>query len=447
MLRRMPQVVIASHGLGKRYRLGRARRRRKNLRDAIVTAVTAPLSNYRELRDRADSADGANTFWALRDVSFSVQNGEVLGIVGRNGAGKSTLLKILSRITDPTEGYVDIYGRIGSLLEVGTGFHPELTGRDNVFLNGSILGMDRSYIQNRFDEIAEFAGVGDFLDTQVKFFSSGMRVRLAFAVAAHLEPEVLIIDEVLAVGDAEFQRKCLSKMNEVGREGRTVLFVSHDMSAVRRLCTRAILLEGGRITHDGATADVVNRYLAESLARSKDNSAPPGEWIDLDPAPRAGKGGIRFSRIRYGSANLGLGGAAYTGGPLTLEIALRSASRRFVRSLAVRISDQHGSRILGVDIASLGQTVKVAPGDTTVTLRIEALHLNPGQYVVGLRVGEEAAEAPHDELEAAFRLDVLDSTGEALGHRWGVVPCSFAVLDVSSGVVSGVSPNRAWHPA
>ena len=255
--------AVQVDGLGKRYRIGAAEERPGSLRELLARMGAAPLRKLRELKRlrRFEGEDGEDVIWALRAVSFDVRHGEALGIIGRNGAGKSTLLKVLSRITRPTEGRAVVDGRVGSLLEVGTGFHMELTGRENVYLNGSILGMDRAYIDRKFDEIVEFAGVARFIDTPVKRYSSGMKVRLAFAVAAHLEPDILIIDEVLAVGDAEFQRKCLGKMDEVAGEGRTVLFVSHDMDAITRLCHRAILLEGGRVVRDGPAPEVVHAYL------------------------------------------------------------------------------------------------------------------------------------------------------------------------------------------
>lgn len=245
--------IIAVENLGKRYRIG-ARQTHNSLRDAVASTVSAPLRAL-----RGNSSD--NTIWALQDVTFEVAPGEVVGIIGRNGAGKSTLLKILSRITKPSKGRVALNGRVGSLLEVGTGFHSELTGRENIFLNGAILGMTRQEIQKKFDEIVAFAETEQFLDTPVKHYSSGMTVRLAFAVAAHLEPKILIIDEVLAVGDAAFQKKCLGKMNEVATTGRTVLFVSHDISAVNALCERAILLHQGSVAMMGATREVSAHYL------------------------------------------------------------------------------------------------------------------------------------------------------------------------------------------
>jgi homopolymeric O-antigen transport system ATP-binding protein len=268
-------------GLGKRYRLGAA----------------AQAFTYGSLRDtiartwsRAQPPPPAEHIWALQDVSFEVGAGEVVGIVGANGAGKSTLLKILSRITWPTTGSVDLWGRVGSLLEVGTGFHPELTGRDNVFLNGAILGMRRDEIARRFDAIVDFSGIERFLDTPVKRYSSGMYVRLAFAVAAHLEPDILIVDEVLAVGDAEFQRKCLGKMESVVREGRTVLFVSHNMAAVKALCSRAILLRAGRVVCDGKVDDVVETYLQSGRAAAENTIVP-------DDAARSGTGEARIRRV------------------------------------------------------------------------------------------------------------------------------------------------------
>src|SRR6201987_5738122 len=247
--------AIEARGVGKQYVRGVAQRRLHTLRDAI-----AELGS-RVVRGNGGKAPAAaERFWALRDVSFAVEPGEVVGIIGRNGSGKSTLLKIVSQITAPTVGEVRLGGRTGTLLEVGTGFHQELTGRENVFLNGTILGMRRDEIARKFDEIVAFSGVGDFIDTPVKRYSSGMQMRLAFAVAAHLEPEILLIDEVLAVGDAEFQKKCLGKMGDISHEGLTIIFVSHNMTALRKLCSRAIWLDSGHIARTGDTDDVVNQY-------------------------------------------------------------------------------------------------------------------------------------------------------------------------------------------
>jgi lipopolysaccharide transport system ATP-binding protein len=261
----MDDVVIRAEGLGKRYQLGAAapKERYTALRDVIAAAPARVLRGAARRLRGTDDAPKSEDFWALRDVNFEVRRGETLGIIGRNGAGKSTLLKVLSRITDPTEGRVTIAGRVASLLEVGTGFHPELTGRENIFLNGAVLGMSRAEIRRKFDEIVAFAEVEAFLDTPVKRYSSGMYVRLAFAVAAHLEPEILIVDEVLAVGDAEFQKKCLGKMSEVASGGRTVLFVSHNMSAVATLCSRSAVLDAGRLSTYSDTTTAISSYLRQ----------------------------------------------------------------------------------------------------------------------------------------------------------------------------------------
>ena len=277
-------VVIGVEGLGKRYRLGTGSGERYTaLRDVLATSAK---NLFRRGSRAAKSESKSDAFWALKDISFEVKRGEVLGVIGRNGAGKSTLLKVLSRITDPTEGKVRLRGRVASLLEVGTGFHPELTGRENIFLNGAILGMSRAEIKTKFDEIVAFSEVERFLDTPVKRYSSGMYVRLAFAVAAHLEPEILIVDEVLAVGDAEFQKKCLGKMGEVARGGRTVLFVSHNMDAVNRLCESGVLLEQGRVVYTGVCREVVAQYLSggrntSSFREWKDGARPGDDVVKL----------------------------------------------------------------------------------------------------------------------------------------------------------------------
>jgi lipopolysaccharide transport system ATP-binding protein len=256
----MSDIAVRTVGLGKMYRIGAEQERYRTLRDTLVQTARRPIER---LRHPGAATHASEILWALRDMDLEVRQGEALGIVGRNGAGKSTLLKVLSHITEPTEGRVEISGRVGSLLEVGTGFHPELTGRENIQLNGAILGMTRAEIKSKFDEIVEFSEIGRFLDTPVKRYSSGMYVRLAFAVAAHLDPETLIVDEVLSVGDANFQKKCVGKMEDVAGAGRTVLFVSHNMQAVRSLCTTAIQIEAGRIVNTGQAGEVVTQYLSQ----------------------------------------------------------------------------------------------------------------------------------------------------------------------------------------
>ncbi len=260
----MSDVAIRVENLGKRYRIGGRQERYKRFTETVMDTLTAPIHRLRNLGKPVPPEEN---LWALKDVSLEIKRGEAVGIIGRNGAGKSTLLKILSRITEPTTGRVELHGRVGSLLEVGTGFHPELTGRENIYLNGAILGMRRAEIDRKFDEIVAFAEIEKFLDTPVKRYSSGMYVRLAFAVAAHLEPEILLVDEVLAVGDAEFQKKCLGKMGEVAGEGRTVLFVSHNMNAITSLCQQAVLLHRGRLLSSGNVADVTKAYLTFGSAQ------------------------------------------------------------------------------------------------------------------------------------------------------------------------------------
>jgi lipopolysaccharide transport system ATP-binding protein len=291
----MGDIALRVEDLSKQYRIGSSREAYKTLRDTFTDVV---VSSFRRVGKLLHGRNGrtpklGETFWALKDVSFEIKRGEVVGIIGYNGAGKSTLLKILSRITEPTEGYADIYGRVGSLLEVGTGFHPELTGRENIYLNGAILGMKRVEITRKFDEIVAFAEIERFIDTPVKHYSSGMYMRLAFAVAAHLEPEILLVDEVLAVGDARFQKKCLNKMQDAGQQGRTVLFVSHNMPAITRLCERAILLEGGRVLQDGPSHRVVSTYL-----NSQVGTMAVREWTDLAQAPGGELARLRSVRVR-----------------------------------------------------------------------------------------------------------------------------------------------------
>jgi lipopolysaccharide transport system ATP-binding protein len=296
--------AILTESLSKSYRIGERAARYETLRDTVAGAA-ARLSGRRAARTR-------ETVWALRDVSVEIGDGEVLGVVGRNGAGKTTLLRVLSRITKPTSGRAEVHGQLGSLLEVGTGFHPELTGRENVFLNAAILGMRRREVVAKLDEIVEFAGVGRFLDTPVKRYSSGMQVRLAFSVAAHLEPDILVVDEVLAVGDAEFQRRSLGRMEEIGRSGRTVIFVSHSMPTITRLCSRAILLEGGQLTADGNPEDVVARYLTSEHGRRAERV-----WEESD-AP--GDDVARLLRVRAVGRDAATASSADIREPVAIEL-------------------------------------------------------------------------------------------------------------------------------
>lgn len=296
----MEKPIIEVRNISKKYNITHQRGGYVALRDVLMNVLKSPFSFLKTKVKQVAGFEKKEEFWALKDVSFNVNKGEVVGIIGANGAGKSTLLKILSQITPPTEGEIVLRGRVGSLLEVGTGFHPELTGRENIFLNGAILGMKKKEIAKKFDEIVEFAGIGKFLDTPVKYYSSGMYVRLAFSVAAHMEPDILIVDEVLAVGDAEFQKKCLGKMEEVTqKEGRTILFVSHNMGAIKQLCSRTVLLSEGKIVKDGQTEEVINYYTKDIFKKGnravfKENPDKPINILEVEIGKKGGENSLNF---------------------------------------------------------------------------------------------------------------------------------------------------------
>jgi lipopolysaccharide transport system ATP-binding protein len=313
----MSDIAIRAENLSKIYKIGEYQGNHKNLREAIINTLSIPFLQRRRNAQSSTLNPQSDTIWALKDVSFEVKRGEVVGIIGRNGAGKTTLLKVLSRITEPTEGWAEIRGRVGSLLEVGTGFHPELTGRENIFLNGAILGMVKAEINHKFDEIVAFAEIEKFIDTPVKRYSSGMYVRLAFAVAAHLEPEILVVDEVLAVGDVAFQKKCLGKMGDVSKEGRTVLFVSHNMGAVQRLCERAIVLDQGYIVREGPANACVRAYLESNINQGQGLA----DLSKLVNTKRRGSGLARFHEVE-----------------LLTEDGVRSAEFRFSQPFRVRLA-------------------------------------------------------------------------------------------------------------
>src|SRR5262245_58887363 len=369
----MSDIAIHVSGLGKRYRIGANLQPGRTLRDKLSSTAAAPFwtarhllrlkgnrngngpkTNGDNLRGDLSSPEASASWplrsgrdeviWALKDVSFEIKHGEVVGIIGRNGAGKSTLLKILSRITEPTEGYADINGRVASLLEVGTGFHPELTGRENIFLNGSILGMRNAEIKTKFDEIVAFSEVEKFIDTPVKHYSSGMGVRLAFAVAAHLNPEILLVDEVLAVGDVAFQKKCLGKMSDVAKDGRTVLFVSHNMAAIQRLCPDSLLFDRGVLSRKGATKGVVAQYLTDAT-----DTVTTNQRMDVSSLSRSGSGEVRFQAFTYTVPEKGdvPGPCSYDSLKITLELV--SAGSRAVDSVAVTLYDEHGTKLVNAD--------------------------------------------------------------------------------------------------
>jgi lipopolysaccharide transport system ATP-binding protein len=426
----MSPIAIRVEELGKQYVIGGPANHYPTLKESLTAAarrtgasLRSPISSMRRKR--------RETFWALRGVTMDVSEGEVVGIVGRNGAGKSTLLKLLSRITEPTEGQAAIHGRVGSLLEVGTGFHPELTGRENIFLNGAILGMPRSEIATKFDEIVAFAEVERFIDMPVKRYSSGMYLRLAFAVAAHLEPDILIIDEVLAVGDASFQKKCLGKMGEVANEGRTVLFVSHNMDAIQRLCTRAILLDQGQIVLDSDVPQVVALYLS-----SRTDSSVPGRSTFLAEADRTGTGEARFHAVRYNSDDDAVGGYPYPGGPVTFELDIVARTPLTAESLAVVVWSSGGVKLVNADTIATGHRLQLKEGENRVVLRIDALYLNPGSYRLGLWLAD--LESAYDYIESALTFDVAPSGTAQHGvtpKKDGLVPCRFQVRIADSNGV------------
>ena len=392
------EVAIRAENLSKSYKLAHARRTATTLAEALISRLRHPL------RKREDT----ETFWALRDVSFEVAHGEVIGVVGRNGAGKSTLLKVLSRITPPTSGRVELFGRVGSLLEVGTGFHRELTGRENIYLNGAVLGMRRSDIERQFDAIIDFAGVEKFLDTPVKHYSSGMYVRLAFAVAAHLEPEILIVDEVLAVGDAEFQKKCLGKMKDVARGGRTVLFVSHNMGAVSGLCNKAILMAEGRVKLIGSVESVVAEYLRRDAGAG-------GEEVDVANHPnRTAKYKPLITRLRMEaldgtSANGSAGGVAYCGRPLRLRIGYDLPDRVNCPEFVVRFHTAMGFKVFTLISSYQDSTLPQSlQGRGEVVCEIPSLPLMPGEYSLGVRLWQPGQMLDEVENVAALQVEWLD---------------------------------------
>lgn len=384
----MTRPIIEVEGLSKRYKLGQF--------NALSIREEVERLFNRKGRETETSAD----FWALQDVSFTVKPGEVVGIIGRNGAGKSTLLKVLSRVTEPTRGLARIRGRVASLLEVGTGFHPELTGRENIFLNGAILGMSRAEIRAKFDEIVAFAEITKFLDTPVKRYSSGMYVRLAFAVAAHLEPEVLIVDEVLAVGDAEFQKKCLGKMQEVsGTGGRTVLFVSHNMSAVKELCSRALLIEGGRVKHDGPSARVVDEYFsivapASAVDLTALHQFGPGSWSKLHALHLTDEAGDSKTAVEMGEA---------LNARLLVEI---KASTTNVE-IGLKISSRYGSAIHYFNSAWEGLNPDLAPGMYWFDVKVPSTMLFPGIYILGAWTSRRSDVASDVNVQEVASITVL----------------------------------------
>jgi lipopolysaccharide transport system ATP-binding protein len=395
----MTKTAIRVEHLGKRYRIG-PRESYKTFRDAITNMAAAPL---RRLMKMSNSSNGDEYFWALKDVSFEVEPGEVVGIIGRNGTGKSTLLKILSRITSPTTGSVELHGRVSSLLEVGTGFHPELTGRENIYLSGSILGMKRREIDKKFDDIVRFAEVEKFLDTPAKRYSSGMYVRLAFAVAAHLEPEILLVDEVLAVGDASFQKKCLSKMQSVGEEGRTVLFVSNNMPAITRLCPRTILLDAGCVMHDGPSPQVVGTYL-----RSGIGTTAAREWPDINKAP--GNDIVRLLAVRVRTEDGEIADAVDIRRPVGIEMEFEVLKPGHVLVPNYHFFNEEGINVfIASDHDSDWQRHPRSMGRYSSTAWIPGNLLSEGTMVVGAAISTMDPVRGHFYERDAVAFQIVDS--------------------------------------
>jgi lipopolysaccharide transport system ATP-binding protein len=407
-------LAVSVRGLSKSYVLAHNTQRPTNFREVIVDRLRHPFGNGRQNRE---------TFWAIKDVEFDIRRGESVGIIGRNGAGKSTLLKLLSRITYPATGAIDIHGHLASLLEVGTGFHGELTGRENIFLNGSILGMRRRDIERRFDEIVEFSGVEQFLDTPVKRYSSGMYVRLAFAVAAHLEPEILVIDEVLSVGDAAFQKKCMGKMSDVLREGRTVLFVSHNMSTVSGLCERVLLMESGRLTFDGSVSDGIARYL---------RTAEASPAVDLSSAtnrqgPR--ECGSLVSMSLFDAAGLPCDNFAM-GDPMTVEMDVECSQRIYPAEVGFALVNSYGVTLHLFVSAWEGLELDLEPGRHRFRVTVPRMIVFPGSFSLTPWLKRQG-HGVDDQVDAAIQLTVIgaDVTGhnpyfERYGRSKSEVYCS-----------------------
>jgi lipopolysaccharide transport system ATP-binding protein len=415
-------VAIRVEGVAKRYRIG-ATVQGRLLTERIAAALRAPARSFRR---RTANADAGDVLWALQDVTFELARGEALGLVGRNGAGKSTLLKVISRITAPTRGRVVTYGRVATLLEVGTGFHPELTGRENIFLNGSILGMRRREIERNFDDIVEFAGIGRFLDTPVKRYSSGMFVRLAFGVAAHLEPDVLLVDEVLAVGDGEFQRKCLGRMREVAGEGRTVIFVSHNLNAVQRLCTRALFIDGGRVVMDGKPSEVVGRYLSDAgLERA-------GGFAEVLPtSPRFGTGEVLLRSARIAALDGETIDSVYLGQPWRVIATFEALEDVHDVAFEVGICNTEGDRIAtaqSIDREQPPATLRRGVHEVTATIEVDLL---PGEFMLDVGL-HRMTGATIDWVERLLRFTALNAAEHGDDcYRW-------------AGVRGFVRPHSRW---
>jgi lipopolysaccharide transport system ATP-binding protein len=425
----MSDTAIKVENLSKRYRIGLEEELPDTLVGAVTQAIKRPLRNWRQLRrltnfEKASERSNVQTLqrsnhleddvlWALKDVSFEVKRGEVVGIIGRNGAGKSTLLKILARITHPTRGRAVINGRVGSLLEVGTGFHPDLTGRENIYLNGTILGMTKDEVDRKFDEIVDFSGVEKFIDTPVKRYSSGMRVRLAFSVAAHLDPEILLVDEVLAVGDAAFQKKCLGKMGDVASEGRTVLFVSHNMSTVQVLCTRAVLLEEGRIAAKGQTFDVVEKYQKSDAQKGEATFGRTEEEHKI----------ASYSSARLLDDQGQVMDSFQMGDDIVVELVFEATTTLQNPGFGIVVTSAIGQPLLRlISRETYGQMPPTRRGGI-VRLRVEKLNLLPGTYfmTLGLSDGGCQIDLIKDAIQFEIKPHAVYPTGKLPSRASGII--------------------------
>jgi lipopolysaccharide transport system ATP-binding protein len=404
----VPDTVLIAEKLAKRYQLGGQGAMYGTLRDALAARAKRIFHRIRS------GADQQRAFWALRDVSFEIERGERVGFIGPNGAGKSTLLKIVSRVTEPTEGTLKGRGRVATLLEVGTGFHPELTGRENIFLSGAVLGMKRSDLIRRFDEIVAFSELDQFVDTPVKHYSSGMYVRLGFAVAAHLEPDILVVDEVLAVGDLAFQKKCLGRMNEAAGEGRTILFVSHNIAAIKSLCTRAMLIDHGRIVVDSDTETAVSAYVDSTWPVRADGVIP-------ETAPRIGTGDALLRRVVIQDVNGEPSNRVYLGEPFRICATYEVRKRVDDAIMEFGISTSDGTRIASVSNADRGgELLSYEPGMQQITVEVD-IALLPNEFVVDLAI-HHASGVTIDWIDRAASFNALNIARESADHyRWAAV--------------------------
>jgi lipopolysaccharide transport system ATP-binding protein len=405
----MAYAIVGEH-LSKQYRLGQLRRN-VMFREVLVQLVKCPFGVKRQKNDNV---------WALRDVSFHVEAGEVVGIIGRNGSGKSTLLKVLSKITYPTSGVMKAYGRVASLLEVGTGFHSELTGRENIYLNGSILGMGKKEIQAKLDGIVSFAGVEKFLDTPVKYYSSGMGLRLGFAVAAHLEPDVLLVDEVLAVGDTEFQKKCLGAMRHIGGGGRTVLFVSHNMAAIENLCSRAIWIDNGQIRQDGEARAVIQAYL--SMFTGAQRTSHDLRRIES----RDGLGAVQYTGIEFLGTDKQPETFVRSGDGLIVRLYYQAEERIPYPLFGFQLYTELGSMVTAINTWGTGlEILPLSPGNGWIDLEIDFLNLMPARYYVSLQLSSGGGSVRQDHLDHCATLDVEASdfyqSGKGINSRFGII--------------------------